>query len=124
MIGQGPLYSLLRLCVHGVPKDELPVKAPEATSPSTSDSSSTTSSGESSTMEYFLRLVFCILGLQVSYITWGLLQVRILKNLYGVNLYGYINSCIVHLSLASVLLVNSEIMLHVTPLGTDHDSIL
>ena len=73
LIGQGPLYSLLRLCVYGSPKDELPVKAPEATpaSPSTS-----ASSGEPTSTEYFLRLVFCILGLQVSYVTWGLLQVR------------------------------------------------
>ena len=74
LIGQGPLYSLLRLCVHGSPKDELPVKAPEATP--ASPSRSTAGSGESSSTEYFLRLAFCILGLQVSYITWGLLQVR------------------------------------------------
>lgn len=56
--------------MHGSPKDELPVKASDVET-----ATSSTQSVESSSLEHFMRLVFCILGLQVSYITWGVLQV-------------------------------------------------
>ena len=58
--------------MYGSPKDELPVKATDVetvTSPATTTT-------EPSSLEYYMKLVFCILGLQASYITWGVLQVR------------------------------------------------
>ena len=70
-LGQGPLYSFLRLCVHGSPKDELPVKATDVETVA-----SPTPNGEPASLEYYTKLIICILGLQISYVTWGLLQVR------------------------------------------------
>ena len=72
ILGQGPLYSFLRLCVHGSPKDELPVKASDVETVTASP----TRNAEPSSLDYYMKLIFCILGLQVSYITWGVLQVR------------------------------------------------
>lgn len=63
------MCSFLRLCVHGSPKDELPVKAPDAETVKSATI-------ESTSLDYYMRLIFCIFGLQVSYITWGVLQVR------------------------------------------------
>lgn len=57
--------------MHGSPKDELPVKASDVeTTPSQPQNA------EPTLMEYYMKLIFCIVGLQVSYITWGVLQVR------------------------------------------------
>lgn len=57
--------------MHGSPKDELPVKATDVETVA-----SPIPSGEPASLEYYTKLIFCILGLQVSYVTWGLLQVR------------------------------------------------
>ena len=57
--------------MHGSPKDELPVKVSDVET-----ASSTPQNAELTSMDYYTRLVFCIFGLQVSYITWGVLQVR------------------------------------------------
>lgn len=52
--------------MHGYPKDELPVKASDV---------QTVTTVESTSLEYFVKLTLCIVGLQVSYVTWGVLQV-------------------------------------------------
>lgn len=58
--------------MHGSPKDELPVKASDV---ETVASSPTPPESTTLAIEYGMRLTFCIVGLQASYITWGVLQV-------------------------------------------------
>lgn len=56
--------------MHGSPKDELPLKASDVETVTSSTPSEPTS------LEYCIKLMFCVFGLQVAYITWGVLQVR------------------------------------------------
>jgi len=90
--------------VHGSPKDELPVKA--------SDAETVTLTVESTSIDYYMRLIICIFGLQVSYITWGVLQVRKL------SCVSVCESCM--LPLENLLFI---LVVFLFP-GTDYDSIL
>ncbi len=42
-------------------------------SPARSSTSSTT--GEDNVVQYYVKLLFCVIGLQASYLTWGVIQV-------------------------------------------------
>lgn len=35
--------------------------------------------------EYYMKLLFCVVGLQVSYLTWGVLQVLHASNMYSLE---------------------------------------
>ena len=62
--GEGPLYGVLRLLVLGQTPDMLPTTKVEAKEQGGSGLTSA------------VKLLVCIVGLQVSYLTWGVLQVQ------------------------------------------------
>lgn len=73
LLEKGHLYSLLRLCVFGsLTHDELELleegklKEKSTTPPAVENHSF---------FCYYTKLLICLLGLQLSYLTWGLLQV-------------------------------------------------
>lgn len=71
--GRGLCFPLVKACVFGnEPKalDEVPL-APR------------TETAESTPSWQGLKLVFCASGLQVSYLTWGILQERVMTGSYG-----------------------------------------
>ena len=78
-IGEGPVYSFLKLLAigHTESGDALTLENAEEGKPSTPSSPKRTSAeAEGDTFWYCIKLLFCIAGLQVSYLTWGVLQVR------------------------------------------------
>ncbi len=79
--GHGPLNSLLKLLVFGdVPvEDETLARVEEGRATGASPSSSpATPTPETTTVQYVGRLLLCIAGLQGAYLTWGVLQVRLM----------------------------------------------
>uniref|UniRef100_A0A2K5WK53 Adenosine 3'-phospho 5'-phosphosulfate transporter 1 n=1 Tax=Macaca fascicularis TaxID=9541 RepID=A0A2K5WK53_MACFA len=71
--GRGLCFPLVKACVFGnEPKasDEVPL-APR------------TEAAETTPMWQALKLLFCATGLQVSYLTWGVLQERVMTRSYG-----------------------------------------
>lgn len=85
--GQGPLYYCLKLLVFGneEPDDLAIIEGGEnGTLPSTKlesgskkDGSAEAATSELSTAQYCAKLIFCIVGLQGAYLTWGVLQVSL-----------------------------------------------
>lgn len=67
---------LIIACIFGK-EDDL-----SSANPSASGSPSQTSSGGSNTSKQAMRLIVCICGLQVSYLTWGILQEKIMTKEY------------------------------------------
>lgn len=72
--GEGPVYSLLHRLVFGDDRSADPLAAVEEgkTPPASKPKEETT---EMSGSEYYGKLAMCVVGLQVSYLTWGVLQV-------------------------------------------------
>uniref|UniRef100_A0A8C4N1G8 Adenosine 3'-phospho 5'-phosphosulfate transporter 1 n=2 Tax=Eptatretus burgeri TaxID=7764 RepID=A0A8C4N1G8_EPTBU len=72
--GHGICFPLVRVCVFGNEKAE-----------STEDhiEIGRAEMAESSASQQALRLVICIIGLQASYLTWGVLQERVMTRTYG-----------------------------------------
>ena len=77
-VGEGPVYSVLHQLVFGddgSSEDALgAVEKGEVPSPATAVKSRETAS-EMRDWEYWWKLVVCVVGLQTSYLTWGVLQV-------------------------------------------------
>ncbi|KAM8846772.1 adenosine 3'-phospho 5'-phosphosulfate transporter 1 [Synchiropus picturatus] len=72
--GSGICFPLIKTCVFGSDAksgllDEVPVAARNEDS--------------GSTLRQAVKLVFCAFGLQVSYLTWGVLQERVMTRSYG-----------------------------------------
>lgn len=75
--GQGPLYSLLHMLVFGDDRTEDPLEKAEAGEVAVETKPpSPKEEPEMSTVQYCSKLVVCVIGLQASYLTWGVLQVR------------------------------------------------
>lgn len=84
--GHGPLNSLLKLLVFGDVDGESPeskAEAGKAPSPAGGASSPTNQNSELSTVQYVGRLIVCIAGLQGAYLTWGVLQERVVTRTYN-----------------------------------------
>eukprot|EP00039_Didymoeca_costata_P015655 m.270427 g.270427 ORF g.270427 m.270427 type:complete len:420 (-) comp16263_c8_seq1:129-1388(-) len=75
MTGQGCMQKLLRACVIGDPDPDLTI---EKEKEKTEDKKE-----EDSFMVAAFKLMLCVLGLQGSYLTWGLLQEQIMTQSYG-----------------------------------------
>ncbi|XP_062502126.1 adenosine 3'-phospho 5'-phosphosulfate transporter 1-like [Corticium candelabrum] len=75
--GSGPLIDLVKICIVGKPDDVR----------STEDVEKQGQPPEEQPRETLwwttMRLVFCFVGLQASYLTWGVLQERIMTRDYG-----------------------------------------
>lgn len=76
-VGQGRLNAVLKLLVFGDAEDEDPQAAAEEGKAPTigTTPSSPTSAPEQTTLQYTVKLLICVMGLQGSYLTWGVLQV-------------------------------------------------
>lgn len=74
ILGPGFFQQLAKLCVFGKENDHLPETSTATGGGGKSDSSMGRSAG---------ILLFCFFGLQASYLTWGLLQERIMTFQYG-----------------------------------------
>ena len=70
----GPLSSILKSCILGNPKTDLATVEEGSAADGLTDDSST-ASGDSGPLWKAMQLCGCILGLQVSYLTWGVIQV-------------------------------------------------
>lgn len=73
--GRGFCFPVISVCVFG---HEVKTGLPEEHSPGVR-----TEPAESSPTKQTLRLLACALGLQVSYLTWGVLQERVMTRTYG-----------------------------------------
>ncbi|XP_074648804.1 adenosine 3'-phospho 5'-phosphosulfate transporter 1-like isoform X2 [Tubulanus polymorphus] len=76
--GHGFMANAVRLFVYGNEEDEATLAEEGQVNPDT-----TTQSVQRTTLQNSLLLVFCFFGLQGSYLTWGLLQERIMAREYG-----------------------------------------
>ena len=75
--GQGPLYSLLHMLVFGDDRTEDQLEKAEAGEVAVETKPpSPKEEPEMSTVQYCSKLAMCVIGLQTSYLTWGVLQVR------------------------------------------------
>ena len=74
-LGNGPLYGTLHLLVFGNAEDD-PLKAMEEVKKGGGGGSGGTSETRPFPLPYYAHLIFCSVGLQVSYLIWGVLQVR------------------------------------------------
>uniref|UniRef100_A0A803KJP6 Adenosine 3'-phospho 5'-phosphosulfate transporter 1 n=1 Tax=Xenopus tropicalis TaxID=8364 RepID=A0A803KJP6_XENTR len=72
--GRGLCYPVVKSCVFGHEPKSL---APEETA------AAPRVEGDPSTAQQALKLLFCAAGLQVSYLTWGVLQERVMTRTYG-----------------------------------------
>ena len=72
LTGSGLGYSILRAFVLGSPKDEMQRMEEGESKQSMQNNEVVT---PTSTTWYLIKLLLCIVGLQLSYLTWGLLQV-------------------------------------------------
>ena len=77
LTGAGCLFRSIQLCVFGTPQE--PPNVEEGIKASSPKDDSTAPSSFSHTT---VRLIFCAAGLQVSYVTWGVLQERIMTQEY------------------------------------------
>ncbi|XP_078391494.1 adenosine 3'-phospho 5'-phosphosulfate transporter 1 [Cetorhinus maximus] len=73
--GRGLCFPLVKSCVFGNELKSGAQEEPAATS--------RTEATESSFTKQTLKLLACVLGLQVSYLTWGVLQERVMTKAYG-----------------------------------------
>lgn len=71
--GEGPVYSLLHQLVFGDDRTDDALSAAEEGSVATV--SKPKEETEMTGAEYYGKLLFCVVGLQASYLTWGVLQV-------------------------------------------------
>lgn len=76
--GTGCLFRSVQLCVFGTPQEGPNVEEGGSKASSPKDDSTTPSSFSQTTV----KLLFCAAGLQVSYLTWGVLQERIMTHTY------------------------------------------
>ena len=79
--GNGPLYGTLHLLVFGNAEDD-PLKAVEEEVKKGGGSGGTTET-RPFPLPYYAHLIFCIVGLQVSYLIWGVLQESVMTRAYG-----------------------------------------
>ncbi|XP_035667912.1 adenosine 3'-phospho 5'-phosphosulfate transporter 1-like isoform X2 [Branchiostoma floridae] len=70
--GKGCTYNVVKACVYGT-ADELPTTQLDSEAPAPSPSR----------FPRWAILIFCVVGLQGSYLTWGVLQERIMRHEYG-----------------------------------------
>ena len=74
MIGNGCLFKVIQVCVFGSTSDEKPdieyQRVQEADQVQTVTSTT-------------LKFIFCVVGLQGAYLTWGILQERVMTQSYG-----------------------------------------
>lgn len=73
--GRGLCFPVIKACVFG--NEAKAGLLDEAPAPSRSDTDSSSSSGQA------FKLIFCAAGLQASYLTWGVLQERVMTRSYG-----------------------------------------
>ncbi|XP_067884391.1 adenosine 3'-phospho 5'-phosphosulfate transporter 1 isoform X2 [Heterodontus francisci] len=73
--GRGLCFPVIKTCVFGSELKSGVQDEPSPTSP--------TEATESSFTKQILKLLACVLGLQVSYLTWGVLQERVMTKTYG-----------------------------------------
>lgn len=73
--GQGPLNSFLKLIAVGELEDPL------ANAEAGGQEKGTSSETIETSAEYYVKLLICIVGLQASYLTWGVLQVSLFMGL-------------------------------------------
>ena len=74
--GEGPLYSLLHVLVFGDDRSEDRLQlAEEGGAAMETKQPGPPKEAETTAMEYFVKLALCTVGLQASYLTWGVLQV-------------------------------------------------
>lgn len=74
--GEGPLYGVIRLFVLGRRPDVLPTTT-------TSSNKSTEEEREQDSGRYAVKLMVCVVALQGAYLTWGVLQERVMTRTYG-----------------------------------------
>ncbi len=76
--GEGRFNSLLKTFAIGTIDNNAALeKAEEGQQSPARSSTSPTGAGEGNAVQYYVKLLFCVIGLQASYLTWGVLQVRI-----------------------------------------------
>ncbi|XP_023212545.1 adenosine 3'-phospho 5'-phosphosulfate transporter 1-like [Centruroides sculpturatus] len=68
------IQKCLQLCIYGTPEDR--------SSTENVQTKLTFSNGEKSTYQEAFQLLFCFFGLQISYLTWGVLQEKIMTQKY------------------------------------------
>lgn len=73
--GQGFMFRLIQCCVFGVTKETATVAPASIFRCFTGTTSSAVAT----------KLIFCTTGLQVSYLTWGVLQEKVMTQKYGVG---------------------------------------
>uniref|UniRef100_A0A8C5N2B2 Adenosine 3'-phospho 5'-phosphosulfate transporter 1 n=1 Tax=Leptobrachium leishanense TaxID=445787 RepID=A0A8C5N2B2_9ANUR len=72
--GRGPCFSLVKSCVFGDEAKSVDEAAAAAAG---------RMDGESSTPQQACKLIFCAAGLQAAYLTWGVLQERVMTRTYS-----------------------------------------
>ena len=82
-LGTGCLFRSIQLCVFGTPHVE---SADVEAGGNKGGSSKDESSPPSSFSQTSIKLLFCAAGLQLSYLTWGVLQERIVTQTYEEHL--------------------------------------
>ena len=80
--GTGCLFRSIQLCVFGTPRDSPDIEEGGVKASPPKEDSSTSSSFSQTTV----KLLFCAGGLQLSYLTWGVLQERIVTKTYEEHL--------------------------------------
>ena len=78
MSGTGCLFHSIQLCVFGTPRDSPDIEEGGLKAAPPKDDSTTPSNFSQTT----IKLLFCAGGLQLSYLTWGVLQERIVTRTY------------------------------------------
>ena len=102
--GKGGVFRLLQCCVFG-----LDYSAQEPSTSVFSLSRLSVFSGTGTGAVAF-RLIFCVVGLQISYLTWGVLQEKVMTHKYGDTANGelFLNSeFLVFMNRISALLISS-----------------
>ena len=75
-LGSGPFYSFLRCCIIGGNVTDALQNAEEGGTPA-KDKSISSDETSANNITYYVKLVLCVIGLQISYLFWGVLQVSI-----------------------------------------------
>lgn len=74
--GDGRLNSLFKLLAIGITESDIATeKSEEGKVPPSSPRQSPVQGESGYTVQYCLKLLFYVIGLQASYLTWGVLQV-------------------------------------------------
>lgn len=80
--GQGPVNHLLKLLVFGDSDPLSDVEEGKVAGESKSQGTQEAATEQLSTTQYCSKLMFCIVGLQGAYLTWGVLQERVMTQSY------------------------------------------